>query len=88
MRRSSLTTHLLQIEDVMVEIILQLLICIVDTELLEAVGFKVLKPKNVQDTNGQALENKSMDKKQTIIIRKIAILVAFNDVDLCCCVFA
>lgn len=70
MRGWSLTTHLLQIEDVMVEIILQLLICIVDTELLEAVGFKVLKPKNVQDTNGQALENKSMGKTKQSLSEK------------------
>lgn len=41
----------------MVEVILQLLICIVDAELLETVGLKVLEAKNVQDTDGQALEN-------------------------------
>lgn len=52
-------THLLQIENVVVEIILQLFICIVDAELLKAVGLKVLKAKNIQDTNGQALENKN-----------------------------
>lgn len=52
---SNLKTYLLQVEDVVVEIILQLLICIVDAELLKAVGLKVLKTKNVQDTNGQAL---------------------------------
>lgn len=52
-------THLLQIEDVMVEIILQLLVCIVDAELLEAVGLKVLEAENVQDADGQALENKN-----------------------------
>lgn len=40
-----------------VEIILQLLVCIVDTELLEAVGLKVLKAKNVQNTDGQTLKN-------------------------------
>lgn len=39
--------HLLQIEDMVVEIILQLLICIVDAELLKTVGFKVLKAKYV-----------------------------------------
>lgn len=48
--------HLLQFEDVLVEVILQLLICIVDTELLKAVVLKVLKAKNVQDPNGQTLE--------------------------------
>lgn len=47
--------YLLQVEDVVVEIILQLLICIVDAELLKAVGLKVLETKNVQDADGQAL---------------------------------
>lgn len=63
-------THLLQIEDVVVKIILQLFICIVDAELLKAVGLKVLKAKNVQDTNGQALENKSMNTNQPIMRSK------------------
>lgn len=49
--------YLLQVENVMVEIILQLLVCIVDAELLEAVGLKVLKAKNVQNTDGQTLHN-------------------------------
>lgn len=40
-----------------VEVILQLLIRIVDAELLEAVCLKVLEAKNVQDSDGQALEN-------------------------------
>lgn len=55
------TAHLLQIEDVMVEVILQLLVCVVDAELFKAVGLKVLETKNVKDTNGQALENKTMN---------------------------
>lgn len=42
----------------MVEVILQLLVCIVDAELLEAVGGKVFEAKNVQDADGQALKNK------------------------------
>lgn len=50
-------SYLLQIENMVVEIILQLLVCIVDTELLEAVGLKVLKAKNVQNTDGQTLKN-------------------------------
>lgn len=49
--------HLLQIKNVIIEVILQLLICIVDAELLEAVGLKVFKAKNVQDSNRQTLEN-------------------------------
>lgn len=50
-------SHLLQIEDVVVEVILQLLICIVDAELLEAVCLKVLEAKNVQNSDGQTLES-------------------------------
>lgn len=42
-------THLLKFEDVLDEVILKLLVCIVDTELLKAVGLKVLKAKYVQD---------------------------------------
>lgn len=49
-------SYLLQIENMVVEIILQLFVCIVDAELLEAVGLKVLKAKNVQNTNGQTLK--------------------------------
>lgn len=52
-------TYLLQIENVVVEIILQLFVCIVNAELLEAVGLEVLKAKNVQNTNGQTLQNQS-----------------------------
>lgn len=39
--------HLLQLEDVLGEVILQLLVGIVDAELLEAVPFKILKSKDV-----------------------------------------
>lgn len=49
-------SYLLQIENMVVEIILQLFVCIVDAELLEAVGLKVLKAKNVQNTDGQTLK--------------------------------
>lgn len=55
-------SYLLQIENVVVEIILQLFVCIVNAELLEAVGLKVLKAKNVQNTNGQTLQNKSKNR--------------------------
>lgn len=48
-------THLLQLEDVLVEVVLQLLVGIVDAELLEAVPLEVLKAKDVQDPDGQAL---------------------------------
>ena len=43
----------------MIEVILQLLVCIVNAELLKAVCRKVLKAENVQDTDGQALEDKT-----------------------------
>lgn len=47
-----------------VEIILQLFVCIVDAELLEAVGLKVLKAKNVQNTDGQTLKNNRKDRNE------------------------
>lgn len=56
-------TDLLQIENVVVEIILQLFVCIVNAELLKAVGLKILKAKNVQNTNGQTLQNKNHNKE-------------------------
>jgi len=49
---------------VLVEVILQLLVGIVDTELLEAVGLKVLKAEYIQDTDGQALENRTRTHTQ------------------------
>lgn len=55
-------TYLLQIENVVVEIILQLFVCIVNAELLEAVGLEVLKAKNVQNTNGQTLKTGARTK--------------------------
>lgn len=57
-------TYLLQIENVVVEIILQLFVCIVNAELLEAVGLEVLKAKNVQNTNGQTLQNQSKNRNK------------------------
>lgn len=42
---------LFQGEDVFVEILLQLLIGKIDVELLKSIDLKVLKPKNVQNTN-------------------------------------
>lgn len=57
------TAHLFKIEDVIVEVILQLLICIVYTELLKAVGLKILKAKNVQDANRQTLKNRTINTK-------------------------
>lgn len=40
----------------LVEVILELLIGIVDAELFKTVPLEVLKPEDVKDPNGQALE--------------------------------
>ena len=44
-------TNLLQIKHVVVEELVQLLVCEVDAQLLKAVDGKVLKPENVQHAN-------------------------------------
>lgn len=49
-------SDLLQCEDVLVKVILQLFISIVNAELFEAVGLKVLKAKDVQNAYGQTLQ--------------------------------
>ena len=48
--------YLLQFEDVLVEVVLELLVCVVDAELFKTVPLKVLKPKDVKDPDRQALE--------------------------------
>ena len=50
-------TDLLKLEDVLVEVILQVFVGVVDTELFEAVASKVLKPKDVQHPDGVALKH-------------------------------
>jgi hypothetical protein len=55
-----MTTNLLKFEYMLVEVILQVFIGIVDAELFETVLVKVLKPKDIQDTNRATLQ----DKKQ------------------------
>lgn len=62
-----------------VEIILQLFVCIVNAELLEAVGLEVLKAKNVQNTNGQTLQNKRKNHHKEMQ-RKEGTLTKFTDV--------
>lgn len=52
-------THLLQLEDVLVEVVLQLFVGVVDAELLEAVPLEVLKAKDVEDPDGQALGDRA-----------------------------
>lgn len=72
-------SYLLQIENVVVEIILQLFVCIVNAELLKAVGLKILKAKNVQNTNGQTLQNKSKNHNKEMR-RKEGTLTKFTEV--------
>lgn len=52
----TLISYLLQFENVLIEIILKLLICIIYTELLKTVGFEIFKSKNIKYTNGQTLK--------------------------------
>ena len=49
-------TDLFELEDVLVEVILQVFVGIVDTELLEAIAGKVLEAKDVQHANAVTLE--------------------------------
>ena len=49
-------TYLLKLEDVLVDVILQCFISVVDAQLLKTVCLEVLKPKHVQDTDGQTLK--------------------------------
>lgn len=44
----------------LIKVILKLLICIVYAELLKTVGFKVFKPKNIKNTNGQTLKEEDV----------------------------
>lgn len=55
MRGGEGETHLLQLEDVLVEVVLQAFVGEVDAELLEAVVLVVLEAKDVQDPDGQNL---------------------------------
>lgn len=53
---ATLITYLFQFENMLIEIILKLLICIIYTELFKTVGFKVFKSKNIKYANGQTLK--------------------------------
>ena len=46
---------LLQLEDVVHKELLEVLVAEVDAQLLEAIGFESLEPKDVQNTNGESL---------------------------------
>jgi hypothetical protein len=50
--------HLLKLEDVLVEIVVQVFIGIIDAKLLKAVAGEILKAKNIQDPNGIGLQQK------------------------------
>lgn len=56
------STYLLKLEDVLVDVILQFLIGVVDTQLLKTVCLEVLKSKHIQDTNGQTLKMKTTNR--------------------------
>lgn len=84
-------SYLLQIENMVVEIILQLFVCIVDAELLKAVGLKVFKAKNVQNTDGQTLKKTTVRTEMSTIegnsLIEITKIMKNNVLtDLCCCV--
>lgn len=49
----------------LVEVILELLVGIVDAELFKTVPLEVLKPKDVKDPDGQALERQ---RKQLLLV--------------------
>lgn len=51
-------TYLLKLKDVLVDVILQFLISVVNTQLLQAIFLEVLKSKHIQDANGQTLKTK------------------------------
>lgn len=65
-------TYLLKLKDVLVDVILQFLISVVDTQLLQAIFLEVLESKHIQDANGQTLKTKQQtghfktSTKQTI----------------------
>ena len=56
--RSSWHAHLLNLEDVLVEILLQLLVGIIDAKLLKRVLLKNFKAKYVQHSDGVSLRRK------------------------------
>lgn len=47
---------LFESKDVMIEELVQLFICVIDAQLLKGVDSKVLKPKNVQNSQKPARE--------------------------------
>lgn len=55
-KRGERVTHLLQLEDVLVEIVLQFFVGVVDAELLEAVVLIVLEAKDIQHPDRQNLD--------------------------------
>jgi len=42
---------LLELEDMVVELLLEFFVCVVDTELLEAIGFEALETIDIQNSN-------------------------------------
>ena len=70
-------TYLLKLEDALVDVILQSLVGVVDTQLLKTVWLEVLKSKHIQDTDGQTLKIKTTNRlihKQHIRVCKLDIV--------------
>ena len=59
---------LLKLKDVLIEVILQVFIGVVDAELFKAVAIKILKPKDVQNSNGITLKQIQRVLKQVSTI--------------------
>lgn len=65
--KNKINTYLLERENVLVDVTLQSLISVVDTQLLKAVCLEVLKSKHIQDTDRQTLKttNKTIQNLRT-----------------------
>ena len=64
------------------EVVLQLLIGIVDAKLLKAIPFEVLKSKDVQDANGQALGDRCGYSQD--LLGRLALRRGAAQVGMCC----
>ena len=71
-------TDLLPGKDVLVEVILDLLIGNVDTQLLKGILLKILKAKDIKYSNGEALIAGSTEKREIII--RVNILFFFMSI--------
>lgn len=63
-------THLLNLKDVLVDVMLQFLVGVVDAQLFKTVCLEVLKSKHVQNADGQTLKTKTAMRHFTATIEK------------------